>query len=100
MKRLVLLLVMIVGSSQAQALQSARRLARDSQPQPTGKGSISGNVLNEVTKEPIKRARVALSGLVGLVAVTDDSGHFAFKMLPSGQFSLMAQAPNFSIPRQ
>jgi len=57
----------------------------------TGKASVEGSVLDSITHEPIKKAMVALNGLRGsLQAVTDASGHFAFRQLPAGQYNLFA----------
>jgi hypothetical protein len=65
----------------------------------TGTGSIEGSVINDLTREPVKKASVMLNGIVSLTAVTDASGHFAFKQLPAGQYSLQANASNFPQPR-
>ncbi len=62
----------------------------------TGKSSISGNVINAVNHEPIKGAEVNLFGAVTLTAVTDEAGHFAFKLLPKGPYSVQAHTPAFS----
>lgn len=64
-------------------------------PQPTGQGIIEGTVVNGLTREPIKKAQVVLNGMVSLVAVTDVSGHFAFKDLAAGNYFLDAHAMNF-----
>lgn len=63
---------------------------------PTGTSSIEGSVVNEVTGEPVKKAQVTLGGMGNLTAVTDVSGHFAFRQLAAGQFFIQCQAANFS----
>ncbi len=57
---------------------------------PTGKASIEGTVINQLTREPIKKVSVMLNGMASLTAVTDASGHFAFKDLAAGQYMLAA----------
>ena len=78
-------------------------LGQGSQQQLSGKGAISGNVVNKVTHEPMKNVQVALVGPVALIAVTDDAGQFAFKLMPPGDYvlrvqdqSLTPQRPRFS----
>jgi hypothetical protein len=62
----------------------------------TGKASIEGSVLDAITHEPIKKATVALNGPRGsLQAVTDVSGHFAFRQLPAGQYNLFANSEKY-----
>ena len=58
---------------------------------PTGKASIEGSVLDAVTHEPVKKASVMLNGGAGLSAVTDASGHFAFRQLAAGRYNLFVQ---------
>ena len=74
-------------------------IGRGLQQQPIGKGAISGSVVNEVTHEPMKKARVLLNGPVGLNAVTDDAGHFAFKLLPPGPYNLQVLDDHLSAQR-
>ena len=100
-----LLLVFLLADAPAQGqfgrLQKTpppANLPLSSQP-PTGTGSIEGSVINELTREPVKKASVMLNGIVSLTAVTDASGHFAFKQLPAGQYSLQSNASNFPPPR-
>lgn len=60
-------------------------------PQPViGKGTISGTVVNSRTHEPIRKARVMLSGAANLTATTDSGGNFAFHSLPAGTYWMMA----------
>ena len=62
----------------------------------TGKASIEGFVLDAITHEPIKKTTVALNGFrVSLQAVTDASGHFAFRQLPAGQYNLFANNEHY-----
>ena len=60
-----------------------------------GKASIEGSVLDAITHEPIKKATVALNGRVGLFAVTDAAGHFAFRQLPAGQYNISANSEKY-----
>lgn len=60
--------------------------------QQTGQASIEGTVVDALTHEPVKKASVNLNGLLSLIAVTDASGHFAFRQLPAGQYMLQAQS--------
>ena len=61
----------------------------------TGKASVEGSVLDAVTREPVKKASVMLNGQVGLNAVTDASGHFAFRQLPAGQYMIQAHSEKY-----
>ena len=60
--------------------------------QQTGQASIEGTVVDALTHEPVKKASVNLNGRLSLMAVTDASGHFAFRQLPAGQYMLQAQS--------
>lgn len=63
---------------------------------PTGKGSIEGTVVDLLTGQPIRKAAVTLNGRrIGLNAVTDTSGHFAFRLLPAGQYTIRASNENY-----
>src|ERR1700732_1838852 len=62
---------------------------------PTGKASIEGTVVDLLTGQPIRKAAVMLQGRITLNAVTDTSGHFAFRLLPSGQYSVRASNENY-----
>ncbi|MDP8983407.1 MAG: carboxypeptidase-like regulatory domain-containing protein [Acidobacteriota bacterium] len=64
------------------------------QPQ-TGKASIEGTVIDAGTREPVKKASVMLMGRFSLNAITDASGHFAFRQLPAGQYSIQAQSEKY-----
>jgi carboxypeptidase family protein len=61
----------------------------------TGKASIEGSVLDAVTHEPVKKATVMLNGPTGLSAVTDASGHFAFRQLAAGQYNIFVQSEKY-----
>ena len=69
------------------------------QQEQTGKASIEGSVVDALTHEPVKKASVMLNGRVGLTAVTDASGHFAFRQLPAGQYSVQAQSERYPVGR-
>jgi Carboxypeptidase regulatory-like domain len=62
----------------------------------TGKASIEGNVLDAVTREPVKKAAVMLNGTISLTAVTDASGHFAFRALPAGNYMILANSEKYA----
>src|SRR5437667_4184375 len=65
------------------------------QPVATGDGSIEGIVINEITREPIRKAQVT-SGMGNVPpAITDGSGHFAFRNLLPGTYWMQAQHPEF-----
>jgi hypothetical protein len=61
----------------------------------TGKASIEGSVIDAITREPVKKATVMLNGRVGLEAVTDASGHFAFRQLPAGQYNIQVHSEKY-----
>ena len=56
-----------------------------------GNASIEGKVVDALTQEPVRKASIQLSGRIGLTAVTDASGQFAFRRLPAGQYFIQAQ---------
>jgi hypothetical protein len=60
-----------------------------------GKASVEGSVLDAITREPVKKAYVMLNGRVGLSAVTDASGHFAFRQLPAGQYTIQVRSEKY-----
>jgi hypothetical protein len=64
----------------------------------TGKGSIEGNVLDAATHEPIKKASVMLNGRTSLTAITDATGHFAFRALPPGRYMIQAHSEKYPAP--
>ena len=59
------------------------------------KYSLSGNVVNAVTGEPIRRALVQIYMGPEQASLTDDSGHFEFNGLSPGQTSVTVQKPGF-----
>jgi len=61
----------------------------------TGKASVEGSVVDAVTREPVKKATVMLNGKVSLNAVTDASGHFAFRQLPAGQYEMEVRSERY-----
>ena len=65
-------------------------------PVPTGKGSIEGSVMNDVTREPVRKAQVTLGAFTP--AVTDAGGRFVFRNLQPGNYQLLAQHPEFPPP--
>ena len=70
--------------------------AAQEQPAPTGKGVIEGVVLNEVTRDPIRKAFVSIGGPAQPMNVTtDQSGRFVVRGLPPGQYWMAAQRPGF-----
>ena len=60
-----------------------------------GKASIEGSVVDAITHEPVKKASVRLNGGAGLSAVTDASGHFAFRQLAAGQYNIFVQSEKY-----
>ena len=60
-----------------------------------GKASIEGTVTDAMTHEPVKKASVMLNGRAHLEAVTDASGHFAFRQLPAGPYTIQAQSERY-----
>jgi len=59
--------------------------------------TLSGNVVNSVTGEPIPRAMVRTNGMVQRTAFTDSEGHFQIDGLPPVQVSVIAQKPGFTL---
>ena len=67
-------------------------------PSPTGNGSVEGTVINEITREPVRKAQVTLGSANAPPAVTDATGRFAFRNLGPGTFWLQASHPLFPEP--
>jgi protocatechuate 3,4-dioxygenase beta subunit len=67
----------------------------EAQAQMTGKASIEGTVVDSLTGQPVRKAIVMLNGRIGLNAVTDTSGHFAFRLLPAGRYTIRASNDNY-----
>ena len=65
--------------------------------QKTG-SSVSGNVLNSLTHEPVKRAIVRLQATNGTStsAIADDAGKFAFDAISPGEYVVSAMAQGYS----
>jgi hypothetical protein len=59
---------------------------------PTGHGVIEGTVVDAATHEPLKKAKVTISAPAATppMAFTDASGHFVFRELFAGSYSLNA----------
>ena len=73
------------------------------QPNPTfqtGNGSIEGTAVNEVTQAPVRRAEVTLGAPNVPTAVTDSTGHFAFKNLAPGVYWIGASHPEYPRPQR
>jgi len=102
MKNAILLLVMALPHATAQQRPvigtgvPAQRQMPVAQASPVGQASIEGSVVNELKREPIKKAQVMLNGATYRTAVTGAFGNFVFKQLPAGQYSLQATATDFS----
>ena len=100
MRTALLISFFALSALTAQIQFNRRQIGSPQQPQmPTGKASIEGTVVNQLTREPIKKASVTLNGMASLTAVTDASGHFAFKELAAGQYMLGAQSREFPVSR-
>ena len=76
---------------------SAQVKVQARQTPPQGKASIEGTVVDAVTRGPVKKASVMLGGRASLNAITDASGHFAFRELPEGQYIIQAQSENYRV---
>jgi Carboxypeptidase regulatory-like domain len=59
------------------------------------KNTVSGNVVNAVTGEPIRHALVQLNEIGEYLALTDSSGQFEFDDLPPGQATVIVRKPGF-----
>lgn len=69
-----------------------------SNPTTVGTGAINGTVIGEATGNPVRRARVTLTGAElrgGRSVMTDDQGRFTFQALPAGRFTMTASKPGF-----
>src|SRR6476661_8490060 len=65
---------------------------------PTGNGSVEGTVINEITREPVRKAQVTLGSANAPPAVTDATGRFAFRNLGPGTYWLQASHTLFPQP--
>ena len=62
--------------------------------------TLSGTVVNSVTGDPIRRARVELNGASAGVALTDDNGQFHFDGLTRGSYQVSVRKPGFFDQRE
>lgn len=65
---------------------------------PRGTASIAGSVTSIATGQPVRKARVVLSGSeprVNITQTTDDRGSFTFTALPPGRYTLVASKPGY-----
>lgn len=97
MKAVLTLFTVALALAQDAGVRPVPRLDLPAQ---TGKASVAGTVFDSVTHSPIRKASVMLSGRTPLRAVTGDDGHFAFRQLPAGQYTIQAQAEKYPIPGQ
>ena len=99
MKHTILLLGIALSDAAAQPSGViGPRIPADRQMR-VGQALIEGRVVNELTREPVKKAQVSLNGPTNRTAVTGASGDFAFKQLPAGQYQLQVTANGFSARR-
>jgi hypothetical protein len=82
---LLLLAWLAPATSQA---QTARR----------GAGSLSGRLVNQLTREPVGGARIQLVGS-GVAIFTDSAGRFGMDRLPSGEVNIEARAIGYRMGR-
>ena len=81
-------------------LFAAAALAHQVAPENDQLATLAGVVLNAATKEPVRKAHVALapSGAaqaIQLLATTDDTGHFRFAEVTPGRYILVASKNGF-----
>lgn len=98
--RLLMLGVALALAANGQRPIPGARLHPSEPPQfkPEDRGSVSGQVLNSATGEPVRKAKVTLShtgGAGALVLQTDASGNFAAEQLAPGQYVVAVEAPGF-----
>ena len=87
MMRILVCAALFAGSLPAQVAQG----------EPADYGSLEGAVINEVTKEPVRKAQVTMVPGNVPAAITDANGRFAFRNLPPGTYSLHAQHTEFPL---
>jgi len=63
-----------------------------------GSGSVSGRILDQVTREPVAGAHVLLVGTRVAVA-TDSAGHFGMQSLPNGEVTFEVRALGYRMGR-
>jgi hypothetical protein len=71
---------------------------RDAGAQRRGSGSVSGRILDQVTREPVAGAHVLLVGTRVAVS-TDSAGHFAMQSLPNGDVTFEVRALGYRMGR-
>ncbi|PYR64304.1 MAG: hypothetical protein DMF91_00675 [Acidobacteria bacterium] len=79
------------------AVSSAQTPARD-KPDLTGTAIIRGRIVDAVSGEPVRKARVRASSSVlpnGRGATTDVDGRYELKTLPAGRFSVSVIKPTY-----
>jgi hypothetical protein len=82
--------VPVTGAGQGQTRDQEQRLPV------VGTGRLSGSVVSSETGQPLKNARVSLSGgPVGRSAATDAQGNFTFDKLPAGRYNLSASRQRY-----
>lgn len=65
---------------------------------PRGTSEIGGRVVASNAPTPIARAFVTVTGQAlpkGLTVITDEDGHFVFRDLPAGSFTITAARPSY-----
>src|SRR5258708_7478393 len=97
MKPIMALLGVGLLSLNAQPRSDSRPLPP--RPDQIGTASIAGAVVDALTHQPANKASVMLNGRIVLNAVTDASGHFAFRQLPSGPYMVQAQSEGYPVGR-
>ncbi len=71
---------------------------RDAQAQRRGSGSVSGRILDQVTREPVAGAHVLLVGTRVAVS-TDSAGRFGMQSLPNGEVTFEVRALGYRMGR-
>ena len=71
---------------------------RDAGAQRRGSGSVSGRILDQVTREPIAGARVLLVG-TRVAIQTDSAGRFGMQSLPNGEVTFEVRALGYRMGR-
>lgn len=71
---------------------------RDAGAQRRGSGSVSGRVLDQVTREPVGGAHVLLVG-TRVAALTDSAGRFGMQSLPNGDVTFEVRALGYRMGR-
>ncbi len=69
-------------------------LTAQQEPSPEGKFSLKGTVSDAVTGQPVRRAKVNVSGVRS--CLTDSEGHFTLEDLPQGPYSVKVSRPGYA----